>query len=137
MSYPSIASSINIKNQSISNDNFIKKCEEKFPNLLDYSETKYINCKTRCIFICKKCNNKYDRLPIKMLQKDRKHGCPTCNGGRKDTKEIFIEKSKKTHNNQFNYDLVEYINSHINVKIKCNNLEDLDRIIMILMQSKY
>lgn len=111
----------NIKNQSSNNNDFIKRCEEKYPNLIDYSETKYINCKIKCIFICKKCNTKYERQPIKMLSEDRKYGCTTCNGGVKDTKEFFIEKANKTHNNQFNYDLVKYVNSHIHVKIKCKN----------------
>jgi hypothetical protein len=39
--------------------------------------------------------------------------------GRKVTKEEFIERANKTHNNKYNYDLAEYINTQIKVKITC------------------
>lgn len=40
--------------------------------------------------------------------------------GRKFTKEEFIEKAYKIHKDKYSYELVQYINSRTNVKIKCN-----------------
>lgn len=37
----------------------------------------------------------------------------------KQTTEQFIEKSKKIHNNRYDYSLVNYTNNHINVRIIC------------------
>ena len=39
---------------------------------------------------------------------------------KKLSKEEFIEKAIKIHGNDYNYDEVEYINSHTKVKIRCN-----------------
>ncbi len=47
-------------------------------------------------------------------------GCPICNGGIAYTKEEFIERATRVHGNKFNYELVNYINSHTKVQIMCN-----------------
>ena len=98
---------------------FIKRCEEKHPNKLDYSKTIYINQKTPAIFICKTCSTEFTRDPAHMLGEGRSHGCVVCNGGVKDDLPTFIIKANLKHDNKFNYDLVEYVNSLTKIKIKC------------------
>jgi len=112
-----------LKGQKLMNkhEEFIKECEKKHPNKLDFSKTKYINSSTPIIFICKECKNEFKRDPTHMLRKDGCHGCSYCNGGIKDNLENFIRKAKLKHNELYNYELVEYINSQQKVKIKCNN----------------
>lgn len=99
---------------------FIRKCEEKHPNKLDYSKTIYINLKTPSIFICKTCKSEFTRDPAHMLGEGRGHGCIVCNGGVKDDLPTFIAKAKQTHGNKYKYHLVEYINSLTKVKIECD-----------------
>jgi len=108
------------KKQTTSHADFIKKCEEKHPNKLDYSKTKYINQKTPAIFICKACNTEFKRDPAHMLGGGRGHGCIVCNGGVKDDLSTFIAKAKATHGDKYNYHLVEYTNSLTKVKIECD-----------------
>jgi hypothetical protein len=99
---------------------FINECESRYPDKIDFTKTIYINGTTEAIFICKLCKIEYQRKPQKMLS-NKTHGCPNCIGGISDTRESFINKAniKRNSNNEFNYDLVIYINSHTHVLIKC------------------
>jgi hypothetical protein len=107
------------KSQTMSQKEFIEKCEEKHPGLLDYTKTIYVNYNTPIIFICKLCYHEFQRDPGHMLGDNRGHGCTKCNGGVKDTQEDFIRKAREKHGDKYNYDLVEYVNSSQKVKIKC------------------
>ena len=108
------------KKQTTTQTEFIRKCEEKHPNKLDYSKTVYVNLKTPSIFICKTCKSEFTRDPAHMLGEGRGHGCIVCNGGVKDDLPTFIAKAKQTHGNKYKYHLVEYINSLTKVKIECD-----------------
>jgi hypothetical protein len=118
---PKCRDDANKANQTMSHEEFVTRCNEKHPNLIDYSKTEYINSKTPIIFICNACRNEYIRDPCHMLGEGRGHGCSTCNGGIRDTLDSFIEKANKTHQNKFNYDLVVYKDSLTKVKIKCKD----------------
>ena len=101
---------------------FIKKSNIKHNNKYDYSDVIYehgrikvkIKCPTHGIF---------DQTP----NAQRKgQGCPKCSHlktseRRHDilNRNKFIEKSNKIHYNKYNYDIVEYVNSQIKVKIIC------------------
>jgi hypothetical protein len=115
------ATALIAKKQTFTHAEFIRKCEEKHPNKLDYSKTIYVNTKTACIFICKACKSEFTRDPAHMLGKGRGHGCVVCNGGIKDDLSGFITKAKLTHGNNYKYHLVEYKNSLTKVKIECLN----------------
>lgn len=113
------ANALIAKKQTTTQAEFIRKCEEKHPNKLDYSRTIYINQKTPAIFICKTCNSEFTRDPAHMLGEGRGHGCIACNGGVKDDLLTFITKAKLAHGDKYKYHLVEYINSLTKVKIEC------------------
>jgi hypothetical protein len=116
---PKCGNDANREKQTMTQEEFIKRCNEKHPNLIDYSQTIYINFKTPIKFICNICRNEYLRDPAHMLGEERGHGCVICNGGIRDTLQTFIEKANKKHKNKYNYELVIYINSLTPVKIKC------------------
>jgi len=97
---------------------FIDQCEELHPGKICFSKTKYNGRKELSIFICKGCGNEYERTPDNMLR-GRGHGCTDCNGGVRDTKEIFIKKATTKHVTKFRYHLVEYVNAHTPVNIEC------------------
>ena len=109
------------KTQCLTRAEFIKKCEEKHPDKLDYSKTMYMNRTTPAIFICKECKNEFTRSPNKMLSEGRGHGCSNCNGGTKDDLESFLKKALLKHGDIFDYRLVEYVSSQIKVKIICRD----------------
>jgi hypothetical protein len=53
-------------------------------------------------------------------------GCKKCcYANNRSHKEEFIEKARTVHGDKYNYDLVDYINSTIKVKIFCNHCQDI------------
>jgi len=106
------------RNHTLTNEIFLERCEKKFPNLIDYTNSKYEIGHKKTEFKCRLCNTVYMRTPGAMLSRET-HGCPICVGGFTDNCETFIAKAKLKHGEKFNYDLVEYVNSLTKVKIKC------------------
>jgi hypothetical protein len=114
------ANSLIGKKLSTTQVEFIRKCEEKHPNKLDYSKTIYVNRKIPAIFICKTCKSEFIRDPAHMLRETGGHGCVVCNGGVKDDLSTFIAKANITHENKYKYHKVKYVNSHTKVVIECD-----------------
>ena len=117
---PKCRDDANKAEQTMTHEEYIRRCEERYPNLLDFSKTKYVKWKEDTTFVCKLCNTEYIRNAGAMLGKGS-HGCPKCIGGIRDTLESFIEKANNRHNNLFFYDLVVYINALTKIKIKCKD----------------
>ena len=107
---------------------FIKKANEIHSNLYDYSKFHYVNIRTKGKIICKKHGN-FEQVAAVHLQG---HGCSKCSKERVDisnrlngeknrlTKEIFVERANSIHNNFYNYDLFDYVQSTIKGIIKCS-----------------
>jgi hypothetical protein len=82
-------------------------------NVYEYTEIKKIN-KVYCFeIVCKTHGIFYKKIQNHII---KKQGCSLCS---KFTKELFINKSNKIHNNKYDYSLIEYKGSKINVKIIC------------------
>ena len=101
-------------------EEFITKAKEIHGDIYDYSKVEYINNKTNVIIICKK-HGEFQQTPHKHLSKS---GCNYC--GTDHTAEIrrkpiseFIEESKNTHGDKYDYSKVEYINGNTKVIIIC------------------
>jgi len=104
--------------KKITTEEFIKKAKEIHNNKYKYSETNYINAKTKVKITCVKHGN-FEQIPDNHITKE--YGCPLCaNERKKNTIEYFIEKSIKIHGEKYNYSLVKYINNYTKVTIKCN-----------------
>jgi hypothetical protein len=96
-------------------EEFINECILIHGNLFDYSEVEYINAKTKVKIICEK-HGLFEQTPINHLCGK---GCGRCIGHNKST-EDFIEESKLKHgDNNYDYSVVDYINSKTKVKIIC------------------
>jgi very-short-patch-repair endonuclease len=103
-----------------SSKEFIRDAKQIHGDEYDYSKVEYINNKKKVEIICNKHGG--------FLQRPDRHlmgqGCPVCryeksavaNSSSKDT---FIEKANKIHNNKYDYSKVEYINNHTKVCIIC------------------
>lgn len=103
-------------------DNFINKANKVHNNFYDYSETEYIRSNEKVKIIC----------PVHgfFSQEANSHlcgkKCPKCSLliralKRKDSKEDFIKKANKVHNEKYDYSLVNYKNNKTLVKIICSN----------------
>jgi very-short-patch-repair endonuclease len=102
---------------------FIEKAIKIHGNKYDYSKVIYINSKTPVIIICNVCNSEFEQIRNTHLTGNG--GCKKCSKinfikNRSFTKEIFIERAKKIHGENFNYSKVNYINSQTNIEIICN-----------------
>lgn len=98
---------------------FIKKAIEKFGDIYDFSNTDYINHKTKTTIICKK-HGEVEILPTSFLNSSC--GCPLCSvekgiEKRKMSFENFVKKSKKYHGDRYQYDKNEYIDYYTPMKI--------------------
>lgn len=107
-----------INNRRLTTDIFIKRSKEIHNNNYDYSLTQYIDIKTKVNIKCNECNVIFEQFPNNHLDGC---GCKNCSIKKiTDTLELFITKAKILHKDNFDYNLVEYINSITKVNIKCN-----------------
>jgi len=102
------------KKRTISTELFIKKSKVIHGDKFDYSLVNYKNSGVKIKLICPE-HGEFEQLPSDNLQN---HGCPKCAGKYMDT-DFFIEKSKKIHENKYDYSMSEYINSVTKIKIIC------------------
>ena len=101
-------------------EDFIKKSIIKHNHKYDYSKVDYKNSHTKVCIICPK-HGEFWQTPTNHLSGN---GCPKCKFEK--LKELFTsnnneftEKSKKIHDNQYDYSKVDYKNSHTKVCIIC------------------
>ncbi len=94
---------------------FIDKSIIKHNNKYDYSLVKYVNNNTNVKIICPE-HGIFEQIP--KLHLHRGNGCPFCSGKRMNT-EFFIKKNMLTHNNKYDYSLVEYKSAFEEVIIIC------------------
>ena len=93
---------------------FIDKAKKIHGNKYDYSKVEYINNHTKVCIICPE-HGEFWQKPNDHLNGS---GCPKCAGKFLD-RDFFIEKSKKIHNNKYDYSKVEYKDNKTAVCIIC------------------
>lgn len=105
---------------SLTQTQFIDRSILKHGYIYDYSKVVYKSTKDKVIITCKE-HGDFLQLPSgHMVGK----GCPKCGtikgiGQITKSKEKFIEEANKIHDNKYNYDKINYINSKLKVKINC------------------
>jgi len=101
----------------INTKDFIEKAKEIHGNKYDYSLVNYIHSHTKIKIICKK-HDIFEQTPHNHII--NKTICPKCSYYKK-TKNItkFIDDANKTHNNKYDYSLVNYVNNKTKVEIIC------------------
>ena len=100
---------------------FISKSSDIHNNFYDYSAVNYINSKDKIKIICP-IHGEFEQIPANHL---KGHGCKKCadlkTGEKLSHGEIlFIENANNTHNNKYNYSLIEYKNNRTKIKIICD-----------------
>ena len=98
----------------------INKFIEIHKDKYDYSKVNYIKSTTKVEIKCNICNHIFWQTPNNHISK--KHGCPKCAGNLKINMEQFLNRSKKLHNNFYEYYIKGNIkNNSSKLKIKCPN----------------
>lgn len=100
--------------------NFIEKAIEVHGNTYDYSNSIYINTRTKVIIICR-THGEFEQRPEHHLKGG---GCVTCAKltdaiNKSKPIEQFIEEANAKHNNYYDYSLTNYINSKTKIIIIC------------------
>ena len=109
-----IKSKLRLQNDVISN--FIKIHGDKY----DYSDSIYERMSKKINIKCKKCNYIFQQTPNNHISK--KQGCPKCSGNLRITVGEFLNRSRKIHNNFYEYYIDNNIeNNFSKLKIKCPN----------------
>jgi hypothetical protein len=115
---PKCGIGIMIKKNTMSCEEFIRRCIEKFKNKFDYSLVEYKNSNTNIKIICNACKYIFTPKPYNHLHSES--GCPKCTNCLQLNTNIFIERCNKIYNNKYDYSIVEYKTSYDMVNIICN-----------------
>jgi hypothetical protein len=112
------ACGIDLKTGSL--DKFLSRSIEIHKDLYDYSKSNYITNNTKIEIICK-IHGSFWQMPILHY---KGNGCPECAKLTRAkhfvlSKEEFVYRANKIHNNFYNYDKFDYINCKINSIIIC------------------
>ena len=104
-------------------EDFIIKSNILHNNTYDYSKVNYINQETKVIIGCK-IHGYFEQSPNNHTHKSHPRQCPKCStiitaNSQRSSKDAFIERANKVHNNLYDYSNVEYINCEIKIKINC------------------
>ena len=97
-------------------ERFILEAKAIHGDKYDYSKVEYVNNETKVCIICPE-HGEFWQTPYNHT--GQKQGCPVCNGKKKLTKEVFIEKARAIHGDKYDYSKVEYVNNKTKVCIIC------------------
>jgi hypothetical protein len=106
----------------LTQDDFIKRIESKFGiDKFDFSKLEYKGAHEDVTLICKKCGNIETKDPKSFYLG---YGCLKCQNRRPNpkqiTKEQFVERAKKIHNDIYDYSKINYKNLYQEVEIICS-----------------
>lgn len=110
--------------KKLTTNEFIRRSKSIHGDKYDYSKTVYINSRKKICLIChKRDNNGIEHgefWQTSQVNINEKCGCPKCaRQNRRLTKEQFIEKANKRHNDKYDYTKLNFINVRNRVRIIC------------------
>lgn len=101
---------------------FIEQLKNKFGDDFDYSFVKYEGSHKKITLKCNTCGNFVSKIAKDLLFRiSKENTCPYCKNNKiiKERQLHFIEKSKKIHNDKYDYSKAKYISSKVKVEIIC------------------
>jgi very-short-patch-repair endonuclease len=118
------------KKEAIITEKFIEMSKKVHGDKFDYSEAVYVNAKTKVKLTCK--NGHKIEVTYRSHVKQQSN-CVYCvrdkSGIEQKTKarDTFVEKSRVIHGNKYNYDKVNYVDSHTKIIIICNEGHEFEQ----------
>lgn len=110
---------------NINTETIIKRFEDKWGNLYDYSKVNYVDSGTKVIIICQ-IHREYEQLPSNHL----KYGCGKCgkaNNSRIKESECarnFVQKAIAVHGKRYTYEKAIYVDSQTKLIVTCDTHSD-------------
>ena len=101
-------------NDMLTKEEFIEQSNKIHGNIYDYSESNYINKRTKITIICS-THGKFQQSPQKHLSGQN---CPKCSGRNKNNEDV-IKDFIEIHGDKYDYSLVDYKKSKLKLKIIC------------------
>jgi very-short-patch-repair endonuclease len=101
--------------RKLTTEDFIEKAKSIHGDKYDYSKSIYTSSINLITIICP-IHGEFNQTAQSHYGK--KYGCQKC-GLNKENKENFIKNSKDIHGDKYDYSLVNYVNSKVDVKIIC------------------
>lgn len=105
-----------MKGRKLTKEDFIATAQKVHGDKYDYSLVEYTNAQGIIKIICP-THGVFEQKASKHLYS--KCGCPHCAGNMRMTTQEFINESKSTHGNLYDYSETEYINALHKITIKC------------------
>ena len=101
-------------------DEFVQKSNLVHNNFYGYEKVEYVNSTTYVIIKCP-VHGEFTQIPASHLSGT---GCPQCGNIKqgdvlRKTKAKFIEEAELVHGDEYDYSLVEYVDTHTNISIIC------------------
>lgn len=98
-------------------EDWLRRVNEKWKGLYDYSKVDYLNMVTPVTIHCNKHNLDFTQIPRQHLVHP---GCPKCYSENfSSNTEEFIERAKRVHGDRYDYSKVKYERSDTPVTIIC------------------
>ncbi len=112
--------------QKLTKDDFIKRANEIHNHKYNYDKVNYVNNRTKVVIGCQ-VHGYFEQIPKTHLESS---GCPECSRSspKKLSSEEFIEKAKKVHGDEYDYDNVIYVHSKSKVNITCRSHGDFKQV---------
>lgn len=104
--------------KGLTTEDFIKEAREVHGDRYDYSKTVYTKANKEVVITCRE-HGDFKMLPYNHVSVGC--NCPECSNVAKLTEERFLKRAHEKFGNRFDYSLVNYINSDVEIKIRCNS----------------
>ena len=109
--------------RKLTTEQWIEKARKVHGDRYDYSKVEYKGADEKVCIVChEKDENGIEHGEFWQRAANHvtlKRGCPKCNGGVSISKEEFIKRASKLHNNKYNYSKSNYINTKTKIEIIC------------------
>ena len=101
-------------------DGFVQRSNLVHNNFYGYEKVEYVNSTTYVIIKCP-VHGDFTQIPASHLSGT---GCPQCGNikqgdAKRKNKAKFIEEAELVHGDEYDYSLVEYVDTHTNISIIC------------------
>lgn len=107
-------------------EQFISKARDVHGDTYDYSETKYVNMRTKVTIICP-THGRFEQNPSNhVINKQRCYEC--AKDSERCTKESFINKARAAHGDVYDYTQVDYKNNSTKITIICPTHGEFEQI---------
>jgi hypothetical protein len=105
--------------KKLTTEEFIRKAKEVHGDLYDYSMVIYKGCREEVTIRCSK-HGEFTTRPLYHLKGRKCRACATIiSSHNRLSVEEFVNRSKKIHNNKYDYSEVVYVNNSTKVDICC------------------